>query len=240
MIPRDDILPLDTYKYVLLHGKKHSGKKCAIRLYLQQYFSSFTKEEIKINQNTYIYALSKSNLFEFSFIDVFCNPQQLFNFAFKRLYNESIFHDNESIFVCTDLHLCHLKWQVYLYKMIDTYPNIRVILSTEHIHLIHPNLKARCLQIRVPDISLFVPKVHEFKLTKETLRKTIHSLMVNLIDTREVLKSVTNKLLEMNDASEENTSFILKKSCLCFQKLNNCSDFYHQYIIEAFVLVCLT
>lgn len=240
LIQRDDVLPLDLYPLVLLTGKKHSGKKCVAFSYLCEHYniSTLQKKEVKIENHSYVYALEYPCVFSISYIDVFCNPQILFDFVFKRLYSESLFHQKNATFVCTDIHLCPKKWQIFIYKNAEIYPDIKVILSTESTSHVARGILDRFQIVIVPDIELFSPMEIDIDIQSRDIRNTVHNLLTNLIDSKEVLKVITEKLLDLPHINHKpsNVLFTLQSAQKCAQDISTCNEFYIQFIIETFLL----
>ena len=247
ILERKDIVPLECYKYILLTGEKHSGKKCIAYSYATKYYNehNLVKEDVQIEHNAYIYALSCPCLFSISYIDVFCNTQILFEFIFKRLNSDSIFYHRESTFICTDMQSCSKKWQVYLYKLTEVYPDVKVILSTESISYIHEGIKNRFVTISVSNIGLFQkPSINvNIDDIKEEIscRNLVHSLIINLIDPKEVLKVITTTLLEKSKIrnSSKNINYVLQQSTQCNLNLQNSNEFYSHFCLEMFLLKVL-
>lgn len=241
MESRDDVLPLDCYPLILLTGKKHAGKKVLAHQYIKQEkdkFQEASKQEIKIDANSYIYAYTRAGVFSICYLDVFCNPQILFSYIFKRLHSESIFTNTKSVFICTDIHLCPKKWQVYLYKLTEVYLEIKVILTTETISMIHEGILNRFQIIRVPDRGYFQEPSVQCDVLAKDVRNEVHSLLTNLIEPKEVLKTITKHFLELPHVKEhsKNVRYVLQQANDTAHVLSNCNEFYVQFCLETFLL----
>ena len=233
--------------HVLIHGPPMSGKQSTVRSYLTSNgFPISPKYDYKLSSNNYIHAHHISNnfgtLFEFHWKDVFCNESLLFFHIFELLQNSFILRQSPSILVCYNIDLCsNQKTYQILYKCMDKFPNIKVILTTLSICPLSLNLINRCQCIRFSSSvsTSSSPKITSFD--SNNLRSEIHKLLINIFDYNKCIYLLLHYFLDDSRFSYDTSSIslICKKAIECSHLCKN-NEFYVQYILEHFVFFILS
>jgi len=266
-------IPLLDMPHTILYGPPLSSKQSSVRFYLNNLgFPSSPKEDFKLTSNNFIYVRytknSSGTLFEFHWKDVFCNESILFSYLFDVLQNSYSFSHLPSYLVCYNIHLSsNPKTFQTLYKCIDKFPNIRLILTTNSLSYLPNNLIHRCQCISIfsslnsPVISTSqetdLPSIiSSLSIHDETssnnknnlnilsnsnnydfIRNEIHKLLINNFNFNICLHSLLDHLFSSPLPESSYTSIINKANECSTLSINN--EYYSQYILEHFVLFSL-
>lgn len=230
-------LLLESNQHVIIHGAEMSGKQRFVRNYLQSIgFDPCEKVEYKINCSNYIYSRYINNhigsLFEFHWKDVFCNETILFHHIFNILQNTAYLTQKHSYLVIYNINLLQSsKYYLILYKCIDIYTKVNVILTATTTADIPYQLISRCQLIRFSaEIRALTSTDIEF--TFDNIRKEVHKLLLNNFDYNKCIKIITDTFLK--HSKEEIHKNILKKACECSIMCKNNENLI-QYILEQYV-----
>lgn len=233
-IPRKDVLPLDIYPHVLLHGSPLSGKKMIIINYLKENNYVFKKsKDIQIDQNNFIYAFESSSLLYYDFKDTFTNEEVIINYIFNSLHNKYILFKSENIppqtFVGINLHLS--TKQHLIEKYIEKYNHINCIFTTKHFPSILRTLTYKLQLIRVPNLNLFSIS---YNISFDApVRDVVHACLTNVIPLNNIVYEFMNHYLKLYPQSSHN---IVNLANDCYQRLIKSNEYFHHVILENLLL----
>lgn len=234
--------PLFEMQHIILHGPAMSGKQSSTRKYLSSIgFPSSPKYDFKLSANNYIHAHHVTNncgtLFEFHWKDVFCNESVLFFYIFDLLQNSLVLTQSPSFLVCYNVNLCsNYKTYQIIYKCIDKFPNVKVILTTESLSSLSHHLVHRCQCIRFSTPSS-LPNITSFDTNN--IRYEIHKLIINNFDYNKCIYLLLTHFISVYSFPPSTISLICAKSVECSLLCKN-NDFNIQYILEHFVFFILS
>ena len=227
--------PLFNMQQIILHGPPSSKKQTTVRNYLDsQGFPCTPKFEFRLNSNNYIHARHIKNnfgtLLEFHWKDVFCNENILFSSLFEILQNCYSLSQSISILVCYNIELCsNFKSYQFLYKCIDKYPSVKVILTTTSLSPLPYSLIHRCQTIRFSSTTPFTP-INVSNININNVRTEIHKLLINNFDYNNCIYSLLHHFLPFTSSQK----LLTLKATECSNSCVN-NEYNVQYILEHFV-----